>query len=64
MADKLQGKRIAFVVAPEGTEQVVVDERLVSSRKPDDLPAFCAKLVEEFCEGVHEGQRQSAGTAS
>jgi protease I len=42
----------------------VVDEGLVSSRKPDDLPAFCAKLVEEFCEGVHEGQRQSAGTAS
>ena len=45
-------------------EEVVVDEGLVSSRKPDDLPAFCAKLVEEFCEGVHEGQRQSAGTAS
>jgi protease I len=45
-------------------EEVVVDEGLVSSRKPDDLPAFCAKLVEEFCEGVHEGQRQSVGTAS
>jgi protease I len=29
-------------------EEVVVDERLVSSRKPDDLPAFCAKIVEEF----------------
>src|SRR5687767_15149245 len=28
-------------------EEVVVDEGLVSSRKPDDLPAFCAKLVEE-----------------
>ena len=27
-------------------EEVVVDERLVSSRKPDDLPAFCAKVVE------------------
>ena len=45
-------------------EEVVVDEGLVSSRKPDDLPAFCAKLVEEFCEGVHDGQRQSAGAAS
>jgi protease I len=44
--------------------EVVVDEGLVSSRKPDDLPAFCAKIVEEFAEGVHEGQRQSVGTAS
>jgi protease I len=34
-------------------EEVVVDAGLVSSRKPDDLPAFCAKLVEELAEGVH-----------
>lgn len=34
-------------------EEVVVDSGLVSSRKPDDLPAFCAKLVEEMAEGVH-----------
>ena len=35
-------------------EQVVVDQGLVSSRKPDDLPAFNAKIVEEFAEGEHE----------
>jgi len=45
-------------------EEVHVDQGLVSSRKPDDLPAFCAKLVEEFCEGEHEGQRASAGATA
>jgi protease I len=38
-------------------EEVHVDDGLVSSRKPDDLEAFIAKLVEEFAEGVHEGQQ-------
>jgi protease I len=34
-------------------EQVVVDEGLVTSRSPKDLPAFCKKMVEEIAEGVH-----------
>ena len=37
-------------------EEVVVDSGLVSSRVPDDLPAFNAKLVEEIGGGAHEGQ--------
>jgi len=40
-------------------EQVVVDNGLVTSRKPDDLPAFNEKIVEEFCEGRHEEQAAS-----
>jgi len=42
-------------------EEVHVDNGLVTSRNPDDLPAFCAKLVEEFAEGRHE---QHVGAAS
>jgi protease I len=34
-------------------EEVVVDMGLVTSRKPDDLKAFCAKAIEEFAEGRH-----------
>jgi protease I len=34
-------------------EEVVIDNGLVSSRNPGDLPAFCAKIVEEFAEGRH-----------
>jgi protease I len=41
-------------------EEVVVDQGLVSSRKPDDLPAFCEKVVEEICEGEHAEQARSA----
>jgi protease I len=36
--------------------EVVVDQGLVTSRNPDDLPAFNRKMVEEFAEGRHEGQ--------
>jgi protease I len=45
-------------------EEVVVDQGLVTSRNPDDLPAFCSKLVEELCEGEHAGQSRSVGSAS
>jgi protease I len=44
-------------------QQVVVDAGLVSSRKPDDIPAFAAKLIEEIREGRH-ADRQPAGTAA
>ena len=37
-------------------EEVVCDQGLVTSRKPDDLPAFCNKLIEEIAEGFHQGQ--------
>jgi protease I len=45
-------------------EQVVVDQGLVTSRKPDDIPAFSSKMVEEFCEGKHAGQREKTKAAS
>jgi protease I len=35
-------------------EEVVIDNGLVTSRKPDDIPAFNEKMIEEFCEGRHE----------
>jgi protease I len=43
-------------------EQVVVDNGLVTSRKPDDIPAFNAKMIEEFAEGRHAGQTAGSGT--
>ncbi|CAN5324704.1 hypothetical protein BH18ACT12_BH18ACT12_02850 [soil metagenome] len=37
-------------------QEVVVEDGLVTSRKPDDIPAFNAKLIGEFAEGRHEQQ--------
>ncbi len=44
-------------------EEVHVDSGLVSSRNPDDLPAFCDKVVEEICEGRHDEQAQQTAGA-
>ena len=46
-------------------QEVVVDDGLVTSRKPDDIPAFNAKLIEEFAEGRHDRQaeRTTAGSS-
>ena len=44
-------------------EEVVVDRGLTTSRRPDDLPAFCEKLVEELCEGEHEELAEATAAA-
>jgi protease I len=41
-------------------EEVVVDNGLVTSRKPDDIPAFNKKMIEEFCEGRHKRMEPAA----
>ncbi|HUF89310.1 MAG TPA: type 1 glutamine amidotransferase domain-containing protein [Gemmatimonadota bacterium] len=45
-------------------EEVVVDQGLVTSRSPDDLPAFDEKMIEEFAEGRHAGQREGAASTT
>ena len=44
-------------------EEVVVDNGLVTSRRPLDLKAFCEKMVEEFSEGMHHDQTDAYGSA-
>jgi protease I len=44
-------------------EEVVVDAGLVTSRKPDDIPAFNEKMIEEFAEGRHAAQREKTESA-
>ena len=55
MADELRERMIA-ILATDGAEvvdeEVVIDRNLISSRNPDDLPAFCAAIVREF-SAVH-----------
>jgi len=41
-------------------QEVATDKGLVTSRKPDDLPAFNAKLVEEIAEGIHRNRPKAS----
>lgn len=45
-------------------EEVVVDKGLVTSRCPDDIPAFNRKMIEEFAEGRHQGQAEQTQQAA
>jgi protease I len=45
-------------------QEVLVDSGLVTSRWPDDIPAFNKKLIEEFVEGRHEAQAAKSGAAT
>ena len=44
-------------------EEVVCDQGLVTSRNPDDIPAFCKKLIEEIAEGRHQGMATATATS-
>jgi protease I len=45
-------------------EVVQVDDRLITSRKPDDLPAFCAAIVKEFVDRIADAQVDMVGEQS
>jgi protease I len=45
-------------------EQVITDHGVVTSRKPDDIPAFSEKMIEEFAEGRHDRQDVAAASAT
>jgi protease I len=45
-------------------QEVVVEDGLVTSRGPHDIPAFNKKLIEEFAEGRHEAQASKTGATS
>ena len=45
-------------------QEVIVDNGLVTSRKPDDIPSFNKKMIEEFAEGPHAGRRQREETGA
>jgi putative intracellular protease/amidase len=46
----IQGGNVAVAAQAPPPKEVVIDHGLVTSRKPDDLPAFCRKMLEEFGE--------------
>ena len=56
IAESLLNERIR----PRVDYEVVVDQGLVTSRKPADIPAFNRKMIEEFAEGIHGGQRKAS----
>lgn len=61
---ELTEPRKALDDAGAETRIVVVDNGLVSSRKPADIPAFNRKMIEEFAEGPHREQTEGAARSS